>query len=68
MNLCIYAIKVGKTTIEKLKVNKELDMENSVFTKDNPSYREEEPVEKVDTANRLLDVYDVLFAGVESND
>lgn len=38
MNLSIYAIKVGKTTIEKLKVNKELDMDRSILPKDNPSY------------------------------
>ena len=69
MNLSIYAIKVGKTTIDKLKVNKELDMENSILTKDNPSYEETEDKISTDTlVNRSLDVFDVLFAGVESDD
>lgn len=38
MNLSIYAIKVGRTTLDMLNVNKELGMNVSIIPKDNPSY------------------------------
>lgn len=68
MNLSIYAIKVGKTTLEMLNVSKELDMDMSIIPKDNPSYSELEPVNTEDRDNKKLDVFDVLLAGVEADD
>ena len=68
MNLSIYAIKVGRTTLDMLNVSKELNMDVSIIPKDNPSYVEEtEPEEQV-SGNKVLDVFDVLLAGVESDD
>lgn len=64
MDLCIYAIKVGKTTIDKLNVKEELGMEYNTYSKTNPSY-EEEIVKEEKHDDKLLDVYDVLLAGVE---
>lgn len=68
MDLCIYAIKVGRTSLDNLNVSKELGMKVSILPKDNPSYEpctdgEETSVKKPD-----LDVFDVLLAGVESDD
>lgn len=68
MDLSIYAIKVGKTTLEMLNVNKELDMKVSVVPKDNPEYSEEDSNESDMAKNTVLEVFDVLFAGVETND
>ena len=69
MNLTIYAIKVGKTTIEMLNVSKELDMNVSIIPKDNPSYKDEnEELNDSDMTSRAIDVFDVLLAGVESDD
>lgn len=68
MDLSIYAIKVGRTSLENLNVNKELGMNVSILPKDNPSY---EPSEETDNAalnSPILDVFDVLLAGVEAND
>lgn len=67
MNLSIYAIKVGRTTLDMLNVSKELDMDVSIMPKDNPSYTEE--IAREDKNGQIfLDVFDVLLAGVESND
>lgn len=67
MNLSIYAIKVGRTTIDRLKVSRELDVDVSILPKDNPSYSDiEDKDDSVST--KMLDVYDVLFARVESSD
>lgn len=69
MNICIYAIKVGKTTIDQLNFNSEFDIDSSLEKKDNPSYEENKSLtseEKKET-KKILDVYDVLLAGVESN-
>ncbi len=42
MNLSIYAIKVGTTTLEKLDINNELNLDEKIIIgKDNPSYVEE---------------------------
>lgn len=68
MNLSIYAIKVGKTTAEMLNVNKELGMDVSILPKDNPSYEGESSNEVEATASQVLDVFDVLLAGVEADD
>ena len=68
MNLSIYAIKVGKTTAEMLNVNKELGMDVSILPKDSPSYEGESSNEEEATASQVLDVFDVLLAGVEADD
>ena len=68
MNLSIYAIKVGRTTLDMLKVSKELEMDVSIIPKDNPSYVEDEITEEPDMPTKPLDVFDVLLAGVESDD
>lgn len=69
MDISIYAIKVGKTTIDKLNFNSELDIDHTTTIKDNPSYSEGSsinPYSDVDPT-KPLDVFDVLLAGVESN-
>ena len=68
MNLSIYAIKVGKTTLEMLNVNKELGMNVSFIPKDNPSYEESDDEADNSSGSQVLDVFDVLLAGVESDD
>jgi hypothetical protein len=68
MSLSIYAIKVGRTTLDMLNVSKELDMDVSIIPKDNPSYVDEEMAEEDSNGRRTLDVFDVLLAGVESYD
>ena len=68
MNLSIYAIKVGRTTLDMLNVSKELSMDVSIVPKDNPSYIKEETFEESSTSAKVLDVFDVLLAGVESLD
>lgn len=70
MDLCIYAIKVGKTALENLNVNKELGMNVSVLPKDNPSYESttntDTDTEETPSTSPILDVFDVLLAGVEA--
>lgn len=68
MNLSIYAIKVGRTTLDMLNVSKELEMDVSIIHKDNPSYEERNEVEDDITSQKILDVFDVLLAGVEAVD
>lgn len=69
MNLSIYAIKVGTTTLEKLNINNELNLDEKItISKDNPSYVEENDDKKSEDNKKRLDVYDVLLAGVEKND
>ena len=67
MDLCIYAIKVGKTSLDMLNVGKELEMDVSIMPKDNPSYSPESETEMIDSS-KSLDVFDVLLAGVEAID
>lgn len=70
MNLAIYAIKVGTTSLAQLNVNNELDIDFQSTIKDNPDYfvpEKNEPEDDVDK-DKKLDVYDVLLAGVEAND
>lgn len=68
MNLSIYAIKVGKTTLEMLDVSKELDMNVSIIPKDNPSYDGQSGETENTSTSQVLDVFDVLLAGVEADD
>ena len=68
MDLSIYAIKVGKTSVENLNVNKELGMNVSIIPKDNPSYEDKSEEEENVLDHRALDVFDVLLAGVEADD
>lgn len=68
MDLSIYAIKVGRTSLENLNVSKELGMNISVIPKDNPSYEPNTDTEVTTTASPILDVFDVLLAGVEADD
>lgn len=66
MDINIYAIKVGTSTLGKLNFNSEFDI--PATAKSNPTYRrnslQHEPLDPDDT--RVLDVYDVLLAGVET--
>lgn len=68
MDLSIYAIKVGRTSIANLNVNKELGMDISVVPRDNPDYEGEQEESETQTSNQMLDVFDVLLAGVEADD
>lgn len=69
MNLSIYAIKVGTTTFEQLDVNQELDIDFTSTAKDNPSYQTSENItDDLIHKKKSLDVYDVLLAGVETDD
>ena len=67
MNLSIYAIKVGRTTLDMLKVSKELSMDVSIIPKDNPSYVDTEDIADPSNSTKMLDVFDVLLAGVEAD-
>lgn len=59
MNLSIYAIKVGRTTIDMLNVSKELEMDVSIIPKDNPSYEESNEVEDTSTSyNAFYELFD----------
>ena len=68
MDLSIYAIKVGRTSLENLNVNKELGMKVSLIPKDNPSYEPNADAEEAAATSPTLDVFDVLLAGVEADD
>lgn len=68
MDLSVYAIKVGRTYLENLNVNKELGMKVSLIPKDNPSYEQNTDTEESSDTSPLLDVFDVLLAGVEADD
>ncbi len=68
MDLSIYAIKVGRTSLENLNVNKELGMKVSLIPKDNPAYKPNTDIEEASVNSPILDVYDVLLAGVEAYD
>ncbi len=68
MDISIYAIKVGKSSIDQLNFNNEFDIQTTA--KDNPSYsrKTSSTTENNKDTSKLLDVYDVLLAGVEVND
>lgn len=69
MDISIFAIKVGSTTLDKLNFNSELNIDGASTIKDNPSYTKNDSKEANDESNtKPLDIYDVLLAGVESND
>ena len=68
MDLSIYAIKVGRTSLENLNVNKELGMNISMISKDNPSYELNAETGEATISSPVLDVFDVLLAGVEADD
>lgn len=68
MKLSIYAVKVGKTTLDMLNVNKELGMNVSFIPKDNPSYEPQISDSESGISSQILDVFDVLLAGVEADD
>ena len=68
MDLSIYAIKVGRTSLENLNVNKELGMNISMIPKDNPSYESNAETGEATISSPVLDVFDVLLAGVEADD
>lgn len=67
MDLSIYAIKVGRTSTENLNVSKELGVEIVTISKDNPSYEGDLEIDGT-SSGRVLDVFDVLLAGVEADD
>ena len=66
MDLSIYAIKVGITSIDKLNFNNELDIDLT-GKKDNPSYRKDDSFNGKRKSSLQLEVYDVLLAGVETD-
>ena len=68
MDLSIYAIKVGRTSLSNLNVNKELGMKVSILPKDNPSYSLDTTSDGNESNDAELNVFDVLLAGVEAND
>ncbi|QGX45252.1 DUF6414 family protein [Streptococcus equinus] len=69
MNLSIYAIKVGTSSLDQLNINNELDIDASSILPSNPEYKPEEDSEELeDDKTKKIDVYDVLLAGVEVND
>ncbi len=69
MNLSIYAIKVGTSSLDQLNINNELDIDASSILPSNPEYKpEEDSEESEDDKTKKIDVYDVLLAGVEVND
>lgn len=67
MDIILYAIKVGTSTINDLTFNNEIGSHS--YPKDNPDYKEiKTPEEDQDKNAQPLNVYDVLLAGVESDD
>lgn len=68
MNISIFAIKVGKSSISNLNFNKEFEIENAYVKEDNPDYELSAEMDLVEKqVEKELDVYDVLLAGVEYN-
>jgi hypothetical protein len=68
MDITIYAIKVGTSSLSKLDISSELDVDSMYTTKDNPTYSIESKAEVAPNADKLLEVYDVFLAGVEAGD
>ena len=66
MNITVYAIHVGESTIDMLDVNNEFKIKT--VAQDNPSYIEEKRDSSVNDTDKTkeLKVYDVLLAGVET--
>lgn len=67
MNISIFAIRVGKSSIDNLNFNKEFEIENVYVKKDNPDYELNKEIDITEKQEKELDVYDVLLAGVEYN-
>lgn len=67
MDISIYAIKVGTSSIARLNFNNEFDIDSVYVRKDNPEYKKEDSI-KEDIEDEIVDVYDVLLAGVEIYD
>lgn len=68
MDISIYAIKVGKSSIEKLNFNNEFEIQENYSRKDNPKYEKKQKQPEDESVKKELDVYDVLLAGVEVYD
>lgn len=68
MDISIYAIKVGKSSIEKLNFNNEFEIEDNYSRKDNPEYEKRQKEPENESTKKELNVYDVLLAGVEVYD
>ena len=68
MNLSIYAVKVGETTLDMLDINNELNLDVKISV-DNPSYESNgaKDSESSKSKSEKLQVFDVLLAGVESD-
>lgn len=69
MDISIYAIKVGRSTIRKLNIDYEFEIESPAISKDNPEWEKnvliEETKNSEEDEDNDLDVYDVLLAGIE---
>ncbi len=66
MDLSIYAIKVGSSSISQLDFSNELNANS--MAKDNPSYQKRKKSEEKGDSEEQLDVFDVLLAGVEAEE
>lgn len=69
MNLSIFAIKVGNTTLDMLNINNELNLDLPKILVDNPSYEDSDiNINGVKSHSvKSIPVFDVLLAGVESD-
>ena len=65
MEISIYTIKLGKSSVEKLNFNNEFELEENFSRKDNPEYQRKEKEPKDKLIMEELEVFDVLLAGVE---
>lgn len=69
MDLCIYAVKVGSTSLENLNVDKLLGMQDFVIPDVSLSCEPcADSEEASDTSQNILDVFDVLLAAVEAEE
>lgn len=66
MNLSIYAIKVGTSSLDQLNINNEIDIDEPFILATNPEYKPD--VDSEDDKTKKIHIYDVLLAGVEVND
>lgn len=68
MNLVVYAVQVGESTLEELNINRELNVDAAI-TQDDPDYIEE-PLQarEPDAVSAIrMKMYDVILAGVKTN-
>lgn len=54
MDISIYAIKVGKSSIEKLNIDNEFEIEEKYFKKDNPKYEKNKKNQKISLKKKSL--------------